>query len=65
MLKKIWENRLEFYPYLSIYLFWFLGSFLSSFRVENRPGILALGLVTIPSLVLITVATVRTYKELP
>jgi len=65
MWKKIWENRLEFYPYLSIYLFWFLGSFVSSFQVQNRPGIVALGVVTIPSIVLITIATVRTYRELP
>ena len=65
MWKKIWENRLEFYPYLSITLFWFLGSFASSFQVKNRPGILALGVVSIPSMVLITIAAVRTYRELP
>ena len=65
MWKKIWENRLEFYPYFSIALFWFMGSFMSSFLVRNRPGILALGVVTVPSLVLITIAAVRTYKELP
>lgn len=65
MWKKIWENRLEFYPYLSITLFWFVASFMSSLLVQNRPGIVALGLVTIPSVVLITIATVRTYRELP
>ena len=65
MWNKIWDNRLEFYPYLSITLFWFLGSFMSSFQVKNRPGIVALGVVTIPSVVLITIATVRTYRELP
>jgi len=65
MWKKIWKNRLEFYPYLAIYLFWFLGSFVSSLRVQNRPGIVLLGVVTIPSIVLITVAVVRTYRELP
>lgn len=65
MWKKIWRNRLEFYPYLSIYLFWFLGSFVSSFQVQNRPGIHALGLVTLPSVLLITIAAVRTYRELP
>jgi len=65
MWKKIWKNRVEFYPYLSIYLFWFLGSLLSSLRVQNRPGIVTLGLVTIPSILLITIATIKTYKELP
>ncbi len=63
MWSKIWKNRVEFYPYLAIYLFWFLGSFVSSFRVQNRPGIVLLGVVTIPSLVLITIAVVRTYRE--
>jgi hypothetical protein len=65
MLKRIWENRLEFTPYLSITLFWFVSSFMSSLLVQNRPGIVALGVVTVPSLVLITIAAVRTYKELP
>ena len=64
MLKKIWKNRVAFYPYLAIYLFWFLGAFLSSFRVQNRPGIVLLGVVTIPSILLITIAAVRTYREL-
>jgi hypothetical protein len=65
MWRKVWKNRLEFYPYLSIYLFWFLGSFVSSFQVQNRPGIVTLGVVTVPSVVLITIAAVRTYRELP
>ena len=65
MWRKIWKNRVEFYPYLSIYLFWFLGSFVSSLRVKNRPGIVLLGVVTIPSILLITIAVVRTYRELP
>lgn len=64
MFKKIWKNRVEFYPYLAIFLFWFFGSFLSSFSVQNRPGIVLLGVVTIPSILLITIAAVRTYKEL-
>lgn len=65
MWHKIWRNRVEFYPYFSIYLFWFVGSFLSSLRVENRPGIVALGFITIPSILLITIAFIKTYKELP
>ena len=64
MLKKIWKHRVEFYPYVSIYIFWFLGSFVSSLQVKNRPGITLLGLITIPSIALITIAAVKTYKEL-
>jgi|GEM_PF-1110449 len=64
MLKTLWRHRVEFYPYLAIYLFWFLGAFLGSFQVRNRPGIVALGLVTVPSIVLITIATVRTWREI-
>jgi len=65
MWRKIWKNKVEFYPYFSIYLFWFVGSFLSSLRVQNRPGIVALGLITIPSILLITIAFIKTYRELP
>ena len=65
MWSKIWKNRLEFYPYLSIFLFWFLACFVSSLRVQNRPGIVTLGVVTIPSLIMIAIATVKTYRELP
>ena len=65
MWKKIWKNRLEFYPYAALYLFWFLGSFAGSLQVKNQSGIVILGLVTIPSITLITIAAVRTYRELP
>jgi hypothetical protein len=65
MLKKIWRNRVDLYPYFSIYLFWFMGAFLGSLGVQNRPGIVTLGVVTIPSVTLITIAAVRTYRELP
>ncbi|MEW6443925.1 MAG: hypothetical protein AB1640_23515 [bacterium] len=65
MWKKIWRNRVEFYPYFAIYLFWFMGAFLGSLGIQNRPGIVALGVVTVPSLTLITIAAVRTYRGLP
>jgi hypothetical protein len=65
MWKKIWKHRLEFYPYFSMYGFWFFGAFLGSLLVQNRPGITALGLITIPSIILITIAAVKTYRELP
>ncbi len=65
MLKKIFRNRLEFYPYFVILFFWFVSAFLPSFAVKNRPGIVMLGVVTVPSIVLILIASVRTYKTLP
>ena len=65
MLKKIWKNRIEFYPYLAILIFWFLGSLVSSLKVQNRPGLTLLGLITLPSIALIAMAAVKTYRELP
>ena len=56
MFNKLWENRLEFYPYFSILFFWFFGCFISALMVKNRPGIITLGIVTIPSITLILIA---------
>ncbi len=64
MWRRIWGNRQEFYPYLAIYSYWGLTSFVCSLKVQNRPGIVALGLLTIPSITCITVAAIKTYKEL-
>jgi len=33
--------------------------------VKNRPGIVSLGVVAIPALLLIIIAAVKTYRELP
>ena len=60
---NIWRNRLEFYPYLTILLFWFFGAAMGSLIVQNRPGIVALGVVTNPSITLIIIAAIRTYKD--
>ena len=65
MWRNIWKNRVEFYPACSIFFWYTVGSFLSSLRVQNRPGIVALGLITIPSIFLITIAFIKTYRELP
>jgi len=65
MIKKIWKNRIEFYPYVSILLFWFLSSFVTSLKVKSPPGITLLGLITTPSITLILMAAFKTYKELP
>jgi len=65
MIKKLWLNRSEFYPYFTIYFFWLTAAFLTSLSVQNRPGIVTLGLITIPSILLITIAAIKTYVELP
>ncbi len=65
MWQRIWRNRLEFYPYLSILLFWLFGSALGSLTVKSRPGIVALGMVTIVPIALIMIAVIKTFKELP
>ncbi len=65
MWQKIWRNRLEFFPYLAIFFFWFFSSFLQSLSIKSRPGIVSLGLITIPPMCLVIIAAVRTYKTLP
>lgn len=64
MFVKIWKNRIEFYPYLAIFIFLFFGSFANSLKVINRPGMTLLGVVTIPSVLLFIAAAVKTYKNL-
>jgi len=60
MTKKLWMSRFEFYPYISIYFFWFSAAFMTSLAVKNRPGIFTLGLITVPSILLITIAFIKT-----
>ncbi|MBW1894706.1 MAG: hypothetical protein JRI91_13560 [Deltaproteobacteria bacterium] len=63
MIGKLWKNRIEFYPYIAIFFFWLVTALLS-LLVKNRPGIVALGLVTVPSVVLITIATIKVFVEI-
>jgi hypothetical protein len=65
MWKKIWQNRLEFYPYAAILFFWFFGSLVQSLTLIDRPCIVALGLITILPVGLISLAMFRTYQTLP
>jgi hypothetical protein len=65
MRQKVWRNKLEFFPYLSILCFWFFGSFLQSLTLSSRTTIMMLGLVTILPVGLVTIAMVKTYKTLP
>jgi len=65
MWHKIWKNRVEFYPACSVFLWYTVGSLLSSLRVQNRPGIVALGLITIPVVIIFFIALARTYRGLP
>ena len=64
-MRRLWKNRLEFYPAISVLCWYSVGSWLSSLRVQNRPGIVELGLITIPVVIVFVVAVVRTYMSLP
>jgi hypothetical protein len=64
MWKKIWRNRLEFYPACALFIWYTVGCALSSLRVQNRPGIGTLGLITLPSVAVYFVGVVRTYRGL-
>ncbi|HPC02441.1 MAG TPA: hypothetical protein PKY58_00405 [Syntrophales bacterium] len=63
--RRFWRNRIEFYPAFSIFIWYAVGSVLSSLRVQNRPGIVTLGLITIPVVVVFIMAVRRTWRELP
>ena len=64
MWKKIWRNRLEFYPALALFIWYTVGVALTSLGVQNRPGIRTLGWITLPSVAVFFVAVVRTYRGL-
>lgn len=63
MWNKLWANRDEFYPYIALWLFWSGSCFGSAVIVKNRPGIMTLGLVTIPAIFLLILAIIKTYRE--
>ena len=65
VVKKFGRNIVQFFPYLVVFYMWFVVSFLGSLGVKNRPGITALGLLTIPAVVCLIIAAIKTYKELP
>ena len=64
MLKKIWRNRLEFYPALSLFIWYTVGCALTSLGVQSRPGVGTLGWITLPSVIVFFIGVVRTYREL-
>jgi hypothetical protein len=65
MVKRIWKNRLEFYPAFALFIWYAVGCVLTSLTVRDRPGIVTLGLITLPSVALYITAVVRTYRGLP
>lgn len=65
-MRRLWKNRLEFYPAISVFFWYMVGSLLSSLRVQNRPGIVEVGLIiTAPVVIIFFIAVARTYRELP
>jgi len=63
MFRTLWKNQAEFYPYIAILYFW-ADTALNSLIVKNRPGIVVLGMITIPSVILISTAVIKTFIEL-
>jgi hypothetical protein len=64
-MKKFGRNIIEFLPYITLLYIWFFACFLGSLTVQNRPGITALGFITVPAIALIIFAMIKTYRELP
>jgi len=64
MLRKIWKNRLEFYPAFVFVVWYGMADVLGSLGVRH-PGIGKIGWVTTPCVILFIIAVVRTYRELP
>ncbi len=53
------RKRMDYYPLIGLFLFWFIGAFAGSLQIseaEGNMGHTLLGLITLPSLVLIAMA---------
>lgn len=57
-------NKVEYYPYLTLYIYLLLGGLGAAVKIQNQPGIVVLGFIAIPLFVITIVANVRTYGEL-
>jgi len=64
MLRKIWRNRIEFYPAIALFIWYTVGVVLNSSLVKSRPGIGTLGLITLPSVAVFFVCVFKTYRGL-
>ena len=64
MLRKIWKNRLEFYPAFVFVVWYLLGAVLPSLGVRD-PFIRKIGWITLPCVIFFIVAVVRAYCKLP
>ena len=64
MWKKIWKNRIEFYPAIAVFIWYTIGVVLNSSLVKSRPGIGTLGWITLPTVAVFFVAVFKTYRGL-
>ncbi len=55
------RKRLDYYPLIALFLFWFFGAFAGALQI-NEPGRIALGLITAPAIVLIIIAALEVRK---
>jgi len=52
------KKRLDYFPLIALFCFWFFGAFLGSLQIGD-PAHIFLGLVTIPSVALIFLAVLK------
>ena len=54
-------KRLDYYPLLALFLFWFFGAFSGAMQIKD-PALIKLGIVSVPAVVLIVLAVIRVRK---
>ena len=62
--EKVWKNRVLFYPCLAVFLFWFFGAAVCSLLVTSRPSVIWLGILSLPSIILVFLAAKRIHQAL-
>ena len=55
------KKRLDYFPLVSLFCFWFFGAVLGSLQIGD-PAHIVLGLVTIPAVVLMLLAALKVRK---
>ncbi len=56
------EKRLDYFPIISFFLFWFFGCVLGSL-LNGNPYLFAMGFVTLPTVAIMALCFYRVYKS--
>jgi hypothetical protein len=56
------DMRLDYYPVIAIFLFWFFGAFGASISTRN-PYLFAMGFVTFPAVAVMALSAYKIYKS--